>query len=176
MAMRKSPQIVSLAFILHSVSFALAVAAAFRITHATAQRVSGNAQTFTCEFHRATTLGAASAIFLAAGQLFLLLSTKCRCCPCPPKAKVANICTIILCIFSWTMFLFAEIFILVGSSRVNLSMKKVKRTSFHDCKAARQEIFGIGAAFAFLTAIASMAYYVCYNKAAQRILHAAGPV
>ncbi|EFJ12659.1 hypothetical protein SELMODRAFT_123857, partial [Selaginella moellendorffii] len=114
--------------------------------------------------------------FLAAGQLFVTLVTRCMCCPCPLKRKAANICAVILFIFSWTMFLFAEIFILVGSSRVNLSMKKVKRTSFHDCKAARQEIFGIGAAFAFLTAIASMAYYVCYNKAAQRILHAAGPV
>ncbi|XP_024516082.1 uncharacterized protein LOC112340981 [Selaginella moellendorffii] len=168
---RRHSQLVWIVLILDAIAFALAVAATLRIHRATAQRDSPQGDVFTCEYRagQATNLGIAAASFLAAGQLFVTLVTRCMCCPCPLKRKAANICAVILFIFSWIAFLVAELFILTGTARVTFQSKRVSGSSIHECKVARQVIFGIGAAAALLTGLLASAYYLCYVEARKNL-------
>ncbi|KAF9609163.1 hypothetical protein IFM89_013553 [Coptis chinensis] len=166
--MASSTIILVFVFILDLVAFGLAVAAEQR--RSTANIVTDSEKNYNyCRYDSdiSTGYGVGSFLFLLAGQLLIMVASKCFCCGRALRPGGSRALAIILFIACWVTFFIAEVCLLAGSVR-NAYHTKYNTIFGEDppsCETVRKGVFAAGAAFIVFTGILTEFYYVCYSKA-----------
>ncbi|XP_010537007.1 PREDICTED: uncharacterized protein LOC104811856 [Tarenaya hassleriana] len=157
----------------HVIAFGLAVAAEQR--RSTAKVVQDTELQYNyCVYDsdKATGYGVGAFLFFLAGQVLLMVPSRCFCCGKPLRPGGSRAGALVLFIVCWLFFVVAEICLLAGS--VENAYHTKYRTMFMDnppdCQTLRKGVFGAGAAFVFFTAIASQFYYFFYSNALEASL------
>ncbi|XP_062170320.1 uncharacterized protein LOC133876032 [Alnus glutinosa] len=155
-------------FIVDLIAFGLAVGAEQR--RSTANIVPDSEQNYShCVYDSdiATGFGVGAFLFLMAGQVLIMVASRCFCCGQSLNPGGSRAWAIVLFMICWLFFLIAEICLLAGSVR------NAKHTKYRaiigggslSCETLRKGVFGAGAAFIFFTSIVSQFYYIFYSKA-----------
>ncbi|KAK9209296.1 hypothetical protein WN944_001661 [Citrus x changshan-huyou] len=163
-----SKLLIASVFVFDLIAFGLAVAAEQRRSTATIQTDSEKNYNY-CIYDSdiSTGMGVGAFLFLLAGQVLIMLASRCFCCGKPLRPGGSRAWAVILFIICWVFFFIAEVCLLAGSVRnaYHTKYRTIWGENPPSCQTVRKGVFAAGAAFVFFTAIVSEFYYICYSKA-----------
>ncbi|KAH0707107.1 hypothetical protein KY289_012183 [Solanum tuberosum] len=157
-------------FVFDVIAFALAIAAEQRRSTATIQ--TDNEQVYTyCVYDSdiSTGFGVGAFLFLMAGQILIMVASRCFCFGKPLSPGGSRGCAVLLFVMCWVTFFIAEVCLLAGSVRNAYHTKYRSSLLFNDrpvsCETVRKGVFAAGAAFIFFTSIINKFYFISYSNA-----------
>ncbi|KAG6513754.1 uncharacterized protein LOC121973200 [Zingiber officinale] len=161
-----SKVVLSVAVLFDVTAFALAIAAEQRRSTATVVPDDEKEYTY-CAYDSdiATGLGVGAFLLLMASQILIVSVTRCYFCGPTLRWGKSRSCAVSLFLSSWLTFLVAEICLLTGSVRnaYHTAFRGLFFMNDPSCEVLRKGVFASGAAFAFLTTILAVFYYILYD-------------